>query len=131
MKLLRGVIAMLIFSSSAQASQTVLCTFRDLPTPDRIQVILQTPETGSLQYLTPANPSTPSDAPQELKRIADDARGFAQFDVPNPNVKMTFKIPADRVMASALKFRGILSSVIESMNLTQDQELVCDATLGR
>jgi hypothetical protein len=129
MVLFRALLLVLMLSSVANAGQTVLCTFRDLPTPDRIQVILRSPENGTLQYLSPAHPSPSSDTPLELKRIADHPEGFAQFDVPNPNVRMTFKIPADLLMANAVRFRGILSSVIESMNLTQDQELLCDATL--
>ncbi|NDF14714.1 hypothetical protein EB061_05265 [bacterium] len=124
------VFPVLLTGPSTWASQTVLCAFRDLDTRDRIEVVLKTPESGTLQYLTSGGDSSGADAPLEMKRIEDNALGFAQFDVPTPNVKMTFKIPVGQVMQNGAKFRGILSSVIESMNLTQDQELVCDATLA-
>jgi hypothetical protein len=131
MNFLRILLPLLVWGPSAWAAQTVLCTFRDLNTSDRIEVILRTPETGTLQYLTAGGHSSGADAPLDLKRIEDNAQGFAQFDIPAPNVKMTFKIPVQLLMQNGLKFRGILSSVIESMNLTQDQELLCDATLSR
>lgn len=117
---------LLTLTSSAWADQKILCAFRDLDTPDRIEVILKTHDSGTFAYLAGGSPQD-SNTPLELKRIADTPQGLAQFDVPNPHVRMTFKIPVEQIMQNGAKFRGVLSSIIESMNLTQDQELICDS----
>ena len=116
-------------SSTCFATQTLRCHFVEGNNPDSLMVSLTNDQAGSLVYATGTGEDTSSSADGNLsvKRIDVGNKDIAGFGTQVEAMQMIFKMPTAQVLKPSGSFKGVLSTRIDALNSSQDQDLNCDA----
>ena len=122
-------IFLLLSASTAQATQLITCKFAESKNVDQVVIALSSDQKGTLAYKTVQKEvsSESADGVLNLKRGPDPVVGTAGFLTDVQVMQMSFKMPIAQLLKSGVNFKAVLSTTIQELNSSQDQDLNCDA----
>ena len=118
----------LALCSSALATQSITCNFADPSNRDKLVISLTNDQSGSFYYSLPGD-SAPTDGKLSLRRVNLGDNALAGFTTNHDALQMTFKLPLSIIQKSATGVKATLTTYIDAIDTTQDQDLSCDSKI--